>query len=191
MTIPKAERFPAIPPEQWNEAQKQVAASIASGPRGEVRGPFLALLRSPGLAQTVQQVGEYLRFKCPLDRRIAEMSTLMAARHWTQQYEWQSHYKHAMKAGLNPAIAEAIAEGRRPTGMATDEEALYDMLTEVLHNQSVCDATYARALGVFGEQGVIELVAIAGYYAMLAMILNVGRKALPAGQEPQLPWFPN
>ena len=156
-----------------------------------MRGPFLALLRSPGLAHTVQQVGEYLRFKCPLDRRIAEMSTLMAARHWTQQYEWQSHYKHAMKAGLNPAIAQAIAEGRRPTGMAVDEEALYDMLTEVLHNQSVCDATYSRALGVFGEQGVIELVAIAGYYAMLAMVLNVGRKALPAGQEPQLPWFPN
>jgi 4-carboxymuconolactone decarboxylase len=75
--------------------------------------------------------------------------------------------------------------------MAIDEEALYDMLTEVLHNQSVCDATYSRALGVFGEQGVIELVAIAGYYAMLAMVLNVGRKALPAGQEPQLPWFPN
>jgi len=191
MTARHPERFPAIPPEQWNEEQKKVAAAIASGPRGEVRGPFLALLRSPGLAHTVQQVGEYLRFKCPLDRRIAEMSTLMAARHWTQQYEWQSHYKHAMKAGLNPAIAQAIAEGRRPTGMAIDEEALYEMLTEVLHNQSVCDATYSRALGVFGEQGVIELVAIAGYYAMLAMVLNVGRKALPAGQEPQLPWFPN
>ncbi len=191
MSIQKTERFPAIAPEQWNDEQKKVAAIIAAGPRGEVRGPFLALLRSPGLAHTVQQVGEYLRFKCPLERRIAEMSTLMAARHWTQQYEWQSHYKHAMKAGLNPAIAEAIAEGRRPKGMAVDEEALYDMLTEVLHNQSVCDTTYARALGVFGEQGVIELVAIAGYYAMLAMILNVGRKALPAGQEPQLPWFPN
>lgn len=185
------ERFPAIPPEQWNEEQKKVATAIASGPRGEVRGPFLALLRSPGLAHTVQQVGEYLRFKCPLDRRIAEMSTLMAARHWTQQYEWQSHYKHAMKAGLSPAVTEAIAEGRRPEGMAKDEEALYDMLTEVLHNQGVCDRTYNRALAVFGEQGVIELVAIAGYYAMLAMILNVGRKALPAGQEPMLPAFPH
>jgi 4-carboxymuconolactone decarboxylase len=185
-----AERFPAIPPEQWTEEQKKVAATIAAGPRGELRGPFLALLRSPGLAQTVQQVGEYLRFKSPLDRRIAEMATLIAARHWTQQYEWQSHYKHAMKAGLSPAIAEAIAEGRRPQGMAADEEALHDLLTEVLHNHGVCDATYGRAVGLFGEQGVIELIAVAGYYAMLAMILNVGRKGLPAGQEPMLPWFP-
>ena len=144
-----AERFPAIPPEQWTEEQKKVATAIASGPRGEVRGPFLALMRSPGLAQTVQQVGEYLRFKCPLDRRIAEMATLIAARHWTQQYEWQSHYKHAMKAGLSPAIAQAIAEGRRPQNMAADEEALYDMLTEVLHNHGVSDSTYGRALIVF------------------------------------------
>ena len=191
MNKPQAERFPAIPPEQWTEEQKKVAASIAAGPRGELRGPFLALLRSPGLAQTVQQVGEYLRFQCPLDRRIAEMATLIAARHWTQQYEWQSHYKHAMKAGLSPAIAQAIAEGRRPQAMAADEEALYDMLAEVLNNHGVCDATYERARGVFGEQGVIELIAVAGYYAMLAMILNVGRKALPAGQEPMLPWFPH
>ncbi len=191
MTAKLPERFPAIPPEQWTEEQKKVAATIASGPRGELRGPFLALLRSPGLAQTVQQVGEYLRFQCPLDRRIAEMATLMAARHWTQQYEWQSHYKHAMKAGLSPAVAEAIGEGRRPSGMAADEEALHDLLTEVLHNKGACDATYARAVAAFGEQGVIELVAVAGYYAMLAMILNVGRKALPAGQEPMLPWFPH
>lgn len=190
MTATRPERFPAIPPEQWTQAQKEVAASIASGPRGEVRGPFLALLRSPGLAQTVQQVGEYLRFQCPLERRIAEMATLIAARHWTQQYEWQSHYKHAMKAGLNPAIAAAIAEGRRPCDMAADEEALYDLLTEVLHNHCASDHSYDRAAAIFGEQGVIELIAVAGYYAMLAMVLNVGRKALPAGQEPMLPWFP-
>jgi len=186
-----AERFPALPPEEWTNEQRKVAAAIASGPRGELRGPFLALLRSPGLAHTVQQVGEYLRFRCPLERRIAEMATLMAARHWTQQYEWQSHYRHAMKAGLSPAIAQAIAEGRRPQGMAKDEEALHDMLTEVLHNHGVCDATFERARGVFGEQGVIELIAVAGYYAMLAMILNVGRKALPPGQEPMLPRFPH
>ncbi|MGA0032897.1 MAG: carboxymuconolactone decarboxylase family protein [Burkholderiales bacterium] len=185
------ERLPHISQEHWTEEQKKVAAAIASGPRGEVRGPFLALLRSPGLAHTVQQVGEYLRFKCPLDRRIAEMATLMAARHWTQQYEWQSHYKHAMKAGLSPAIAHAIAEGRRPAGMAADEEALHELLTEVFHNKSACDETYRRAVKVFGEQGVIELIAVAGYYAMLAMILNVARKELPAGQEPMLPWFPH
>jgi 4-carboxymuconolactone decarboxylase len=61
----------------------------------------------------------------------------------------------------------------------------------VLHNRSACDVTYNRALKQFGEQGVIELVTVAGYYAMLAMVLNLGRKALPAGQQPMLPWFPH
>lgn len=183
-------RFPRIAPENYTEEQKIAAAAIVSGPRGEVRGPFITLMRSPGLANVVQQVGEYLRFRCPLDRRLAEMATLIAARHWTSQYEWQSHHTHAMKAGLSPAIADAIADGRRPAGMARDEEALHDMLTEALHNKCVCDTTYARALEVFGEQGVVELLAVAGYYAILALILNVARPALPPGKEPMLPWFP-
>ncbi len=81
----KPERLPRIPPEAMTEAQKRVAAEIAAGPRGELRGPFIALLRSPGLASAVQKVGEYLRFQCPLERRVAEMVTLIAARHWSQQ----------------------------------------------------------------------------------------------------------
>jgi 4-carboxymuconolactone decarboxylase len=190
MPHPRTERLPRIAPERMTEEQKAVAAAITAGPRGEVRGPFIALMRSPGLAGPLQQVGEYLRWRCPLDRRIAEMATLMAARHWTQQYEWNAHYTHAMNAGLSPAIAEAIAEGRRPQGMAQHEEILHDLLTEALHNRGVCDATYARALAQFGEQGIVELLAIAGYYSMLAMILNVARTPLPAGKEPQLPPFP-
>ena len=95
-----------------------------------------------------------------------------------------------MKAGLSSTIGDAIAEGRRPTGMAKDEETLYDLLTEALQNKCVCDATYARALAEFGEQGVVELLAVAGYYSMLALILNVARPAFPPGREAMLPWFP-
>jgi len=184
------ERLPHIPPTQWTDEQRAVAEAIAAGPRGELRGPFIALLRSPGVAAPMQQLGEYLRYRSPVERRLAEMATLMAARHWTQQYEWNSHYQHAMKAGLSPAIAEAISEGRRPTGMAQDETLLYDMLTEALHNQSVSDVTYAAAVAFFGEQQMIDLLIITGYYAMLAMLLNVARKALPEGRSPQLPPFP-
>lgn len=187
----RRERLPRIAPEAMTEAQKRVAAEIAAGPRGELRGPFIALLRSPELAGTVQKVGAYLRYGTPVERRLAEMATLMAARHWTQQYEWNSHYQHAMKAGLAPGIAAAIAEGRRPAGMAPDEETLYELLTESLNNKSVCDATYARALAQFGEQQLVDILAIAGYYAMLALILNVARKALPDGKPLPLPFFPN
>ncbi len=187
---PPAERLPRIPQEQWTEEQRKVAADIAAGPRGELRGPFIALLRSPGIAGPMQALGEYLRYRSPLDRRLAEMATLMAARHWTQQYEWNSHYQHAMKAGLSPDVAQAIAEGRRPAAMAQDETLLYDMLTEALQNKCVSDATYDAARAFFGEHQLIDLVVIAGYYAMLAMLLNIARIGLPEGRPPQLPPFP-
>ena len=185
-----AERLPRIPPEKMTDAQKKAAAEIAAGPRGELRGPFISLLRSPELMTRVQQVGEYLRFQCPLDRRIMEFATLIAARFWSQSYEWQAHYQHAMKAGLKPAVADALAEGRRPPGMMEDEEIVYELLTESLHNKSVSDATYARAVAKFGEAGVVDLVTVSGYYLMLAMMLNLARIALPAGSQPLRP-FPS
>src|SRR3970040_1114559 len=189
-TSPTPERLPRIPPDKMPEAQKKAATELAAGPRGELRGPFIALLRSPGLMSAVQKVGEYLRFNCPLERRVTELATLIAARFWTQQYEWQAHREHAMKAGIDPATADAIAEGRRPTGMKQDEEIVYELLTETLHNKSVSDATYARAGAKFGEAVVVDLAGLAGYYLMLAMIMNMARTALPAGKSPQLAHFP-
>ena len=187
----RRERMARIAPENMTEAQRAAAAELASGPRGEVRGPFNVLLRSPELMSPVQKVGEYLRFRCALDRRIAEMATLIAARHWTQTYEWNAHHPLALKAGLKPGIAQAIAEGRRPTGMAQDEEVVYDVLAEALHNKSVSDVTYERGIKQFGEQNLVDLLAIAGYYALLAMLLNVARTPLPEGKEPGIPHFPN
>ena len=186
----KRERMGRIAPETMTEAQRQAAAELASGPRGEVRGPFNVLLRSPELMTPLQKVGEYLRFRCQLDRRIAEMATLIAARHWTQVYEWNAHHPLALKAGLKAEIAQAIADGRRPGGMAQDEEIVYDLLTETLQNKSVSDATYERAVKQFGEQNLVDLVAIAGYYALLGMLMNVARTPLPEGKQPGMPHFP-
>ena len=190
-TSTRRERMSKIAPENMSDAQRKSAAELASGPRGAVRGPVYVLLRSPELMSPLQKVGEYLRFRCGLDRRIAEMATLIAARHWTQVYEWNAHHPLALKAGLKPEVAQAIAEGRRPAGMATDEEIVYDLLIEALHNKSVSEVTYERGIRQFGEQNLVDLLAIAGYYAMLAMLLNVARTQLPEGKEPGMSHFPN
>jgi len=184
------ERMGSIAPEKMTDAQKKVAADIAAGPRGRVVGPFNVLLRSPGLCGPVQQVGEYLRFKCPLDKRLIEMSAIMGARHWTQQYEWLAHAKLALAAGLKAEIVDGIAEGRRPSGMAQDEEVLYDFVTELLATKGVSDKTYARTVGQFGESGVVDITGIVGYYSLLAMQMNVARTALPNGSPLPLPRFP-
>ena len=182
------ERMPAIPEDKMTPAQKKAAAELAAGPRGEVKGPFVALLRSPEFMSRVQKVGEYIRYICPLDKRINEFAAIIAARHLNQQFEWWAHYRQAVEAGLKREIADAVGEGRRPTGMAEDEEIVYDIITEVLHNNGASDPTYARAVAHFGEQGLIDLLGVVGYYAMLAIVMNVARTGVPEG--PPLPLAP-
>jgi 4-carboxymuconolactone decarboxylase len=176
------DRMPPIPDDQLSDAQRDAKKDIESGERGELRGPYWPILRSPGFLKSVHHVGEYTRYHCPLDHRINEMATLIGARAWTQQYAWNAHYGKAIKSGLKPEIAQAIAEGRRPEGMAKDEEVLYDFLTELLTNKSVSDPTYAKAVAQFGESGVIDILGIVGYYSMLAMIMNVARTRLTDGR---------
>jgi 4-carboxymuconolactone decarboxylase len=184
------ERMPEIPAAKMTEAQKQAAAEISAGPRGEVKGPFVAFLRSPELMRRVQKVGEYLRFVCPIDKRLSEFAAIIGARAWSQQFEWWAHYRQAVEAGLKREIADAVAEGRRPSGMAEDEEILYDFLTELINTKGVSDTTYARAVGKFGEQGLIDLTSVVGYYTLLAMVMNVARTGVPDGPSLPLPALP-
>lgn len=183
-------RLGPIPDERMTDAQKAAVAAVMSGPRKHMGGPFSALLRSPELMNRVQKVGEYLRFLCPLDKRLGEFAAIIAARHWSQQFEWWAHKRQAIEAGLKPEIAEAVQEGRRPSGMREDEEVLYDFLTEALKNNGVCDVTYARAVKQFGEAGVIDLLAVAGYYGLLALVMNVARTSVPEGPALPLPALP-
>ena len=188
------DRMPPIPADKQTPAQKKSVQLLAATPRGPAvggGGPFVPLLRSPELMNRLQSVGEYLRFNNSVPQRLVEMSILMTARQLTQQYEWNAHYPLALKAGLKPDAAAAIAAGRRPEGMAEDEEIVYNFVAELLQNKSVSDPTYARVLTKFGEQGVVDTTGLVGYYATLAMILNVARSpAQPDSTAPKLAPFP-
>ena len=177
----EAPRFATLGESDMSEAQKAVHAAIASGPRGGVRGPFNALLRSPELADRVQKLGEYLRFNSSLPARLNELAILVTARHWTAQYEWYAHQILAVKAGLDPAVAADIARGVRPAKLQADEALVYDFCTELHRDKTVSDATYAAALNAFGERGVVDLLGVSGYYTLVSMVLNVDRYPLPAG----------
>ncbi len=179
-------RFAVLDESAMTEAQRTVRSAIVSGPRGEVRGPFNALLRSPGLADRVQKVGEYIRFGSSLPAKLNELAILVTARYWSAQYEWYAHHQFAMKAGLAPRIAAEIAEGRRPSGMSKEEAAVHDFCRELHQDKHVGDEAYAAALECFGEQGVIDLVGACGYYTLVSMVLNVDRHPMPTGIEPPL-----
>jgi 4-carboxymuconolactone decarboxylase len=187
------DRMPPIPKEKMSEAQKKSFEEVTSGPRagGGAEGPFVPLLRSPELMSRLQKTGEYLRFHNTIGPKLTEFVILLTARQWTQQYEYDVHQVNGAKAGIKQETISAITEGRRPARMEPDEEIVYDFCSELQHNQSVSDATYARAVSQFGEQGVIDTTALVGYYTTLAMIMNVARSPLPEGKKAPLASFPH
>ncbi|MGB9067859.1 MAG: hypothetical protein WCC21_04765 [Candidatus Acidiferrales bacterium] len=190
-TAAAQDRMPPIPREKMTDAQKKAADELVAGPRSALTGPFVPLLRSPELMSRMQKTGEYLRFENSIGQKLTEFVILLTARQWTQQDEYAVHSTLALKAGVRPEFVTAITEGRRPTGMAADEEAAYDFCTELRQNHSVSDSTYARAVNRFGEQGVVDMSALVGYYTTLAMIMNVARTPVDKGDPGPLVPFPH
>jgi 4-carboxymuconolactone decarboxylase len=180
-------RIPLPTPETLDAEQRRVYDTIASGPRAGVRGPFLALLHQPALADKFQQLGEVLRYRTSLPPRLSEFAILVTARHMDCQYEWFAHENHATKAGLPKAIIDAVRAGRRPDLDVPAEQALYEFALELNERHTVSADTYRRALEAFGPVGVVELTALVGYYTMVAMTLNAHELPLPAGATPPLP----
>ena len=151
----RPERYPPLAPAEMTPAQREVAEAIASGPRGGLRGPFQAWLRSPEIAQRLQKVGEYLRFSSSVPRRLNELAILITARAWDAQFEWYAHYRLALEAGLDPAVAADIAAGRRPASMRDDETVVYDFCTELRATRRVGDETLARAQALLDRKSVV------------------------------------
>jgi 4-carboxymuconolactone decarboxylase len=178
------QRFAPLDEGAMTDAQRQARDAIASGPRGGVRGPFNALLRSPVLADRAQKLGEYVRYDSSLPARLNELAILVIARHWTAQYEWYAHSKLALAAGLSPQVVAAIAEGRRPAALQADESAVYGFCKELHEGKAVSDAAYEAVAGLFGERGVVDLIGVCGYYTLVSMVLNVDRTPLPPDGVP-------
>ena len=182
-------RFKPLVESEMSEAQLKAVREVASGPRGRLDpdGPSALLLRSPKLMSRTQKVGEYLRFNSSLPRRLNEFAILITARQWNAQLEWFVHQPLAVKAGLAPAVAADLAQGKRPTGMTDDEEIVYQFCKELHETKTVSDPIFKAAVDKFGERGVIDLIGLTGYYTMLAMVLNVAKQPLPNGAPPPLP----
>jgi 4-carboxymuconolactone decarboxylase len=165
--------------------QKAVLDEILSGPRGNLNGPFLGWIHSPELAQHAQRLGAFCRYQTGLSLRLSELAILVTASRWQAQAEWYIHYPIALQAGVGVADAETIRQGRRPDFADADDALIYDFASELYETKRVSDATYAQAVERFGHQVVINLVGLLGYYALVAMTLNVfdmrelGQQSLP------------
>jgi 4-carboxymuconolactone decarboxylase len=181
------DRLPPIPPQDWTEAQRREAEAIMQGPRGALVSPFVPLLRSPELMGHTQRMGEYLRYRSAVGLRLSELAILVVARHWSQQVEWAIHAPIALREGIAADTIAAVARGERPTAIPGDEAAVFDFCSELSRDKAVSDATWARAIAGFGEQGTVDLIGLVGYYSLLAMLMNAARTEVPASAAPPLP----
>jgi 4-carboxymuconolactone decarboxylase len=181
------ERFSELRLDQLTPEQQQMAVHLKTPPRNSALngGPFNAYARSPGLGLLLLQVSDYVRFNSSLPPRLSEFAIMIAARQWSQPYEWRAHYPLAIKGGLDRQILVDLGAGSRPQGMKEDEAALYDFCTELYRDKNVNDATFKAALAKFGERGIMDLVGIIGYYDIASMALIVQKTtAKPVDEAP-------
>jgi 4-carboxymuconolactone decarboxylase len=188
----EATRFAPLPPEQLTPPQKAWADAIAVPPRNAkfTSPPYRAYIRNPDLAPRLSALSDYLRWNSSLPPRLSELAILITARQWTAQYEWFAHYPLAMKAGLDPQVADGIAHGVRPEKMKDDEAALYDLAMGLYRDKKVSDEVYKAALDRFGERGIMDVIGIIGYYDLVSMTLITMQAGAPNDSVPPLPVLP-
>lgn len=172
-----------VTPDTMTAEQQAAYDAIADGPRGHVRGPFPVLLHSPKMADHVQKLGSYVRFECRLPDRLRELAVLVAARFWGAEFEWFAHHELALNAGIPAAAIEAIRVGDTPELEDPKDRAVYSFCKALHEKHAVDDAEYQAVQELLGQEVLTDLVAMSGYYTLLAMILNVYEVPLPDGSK--------
>ena len=140
--------------------------------RGVVGGPWLALLHSPELAQRTAHLGSYVRFESHLDHKLIEFTALVAARELDCKHEWAAHVAHGQKAGIPMETIRTVYQKKGTENFSSEDAQIVSFIREMLHSHRVTETTYQAIYARLGEQGMVELTATIGYYAMLACTLN-------------------
>ena len=175
-------RLPILDEAKMTGEQRALMDALRAGPRGvsiTPRGPFAAWLHAPLFGTLAQALGAHCRYKTALPPRLSEFAILCTARLWRAQYEWFAHEPMAAKAGVKAKTIAELRAGRAPSSAPKDERAIYDFVQELYKTKRVSDRTYKRLHAFLGDAGTVELIGICGYYAMIAMTLNVFRAQIP------------
>jgi 4-carboxymuconolactone decarboxylase len=180
-------RYRDITPAEMTAAQRRVHDLIIAGRRGRFGGPFQLLIRAPEICEHAAKLGEHLRWGTSLPDRLSELAIITTARFWRTQYEWYAHAPLAEKAGVPSAAIEAIRRGDVPGFQRSDEALVHRICSELFKTQRLSDASFEEAVTTLGETGLIEIIAIVGYYTLIGNTLNVFQVPVPEGTTPPFP----
>lgn len=179
-------RIPLPSPQEMSPEQRAVHDAVVAGPRGTMIGPLRAAIHSPELAARWSALGEFLRFRTCLPKRLNELAIIVTGRRWTSQIEWWVHARAGLEAGLPAEAIEAIRLGQAPAFALAEEREVYEFARQLQETGTVSPEDYQAVAERWGPRGVVELAAVIGYYTMVSMTLNVHEIPLPDGVEPPL-----
>ncbi|MGF0540696.1 carboxymuconolactone decarboxylase family protein [Agrobacterium sp. ES01] len=180
------QRLSAPDPDCYSQQQREIHHTISAGPRGGVRGPLAVWLHRPELAARAQDLGRYCRYDTSLGPHLSELAILVTGRVFGSEYEWQAHKAPALAAGIAPEIVDAIRMNRRPVFDDPELEVVYDVALAAHETRGLDDALYARAATVLGEQRLVDLVGLLGYYTLISLTINIFRIPPQGGGSPEL-----
>ena len=178
-----APRFELLTAETLSPEQQSLADQIMKVSSIGLGGPYNPMLRSPVMGQAMFDLMAYLRWKTSVPLRLNELAILIVARQWRSQVEWYAHAPIALRSGLRQNVVDELKANKRPTSMQADEAVVYDFVGELTTGHRVSDATFARATGILGEQGVVDLTVVTGTYITVAMLLAMAEQSVPPGKE--------
>jgi len=186
-------RLPVLAPAELDDRQRALYDAIAGGPRaagprlfaltdaeGRLNGPFNAMLFAPEIGTALQELGAAIRYRSSLTARIREMAILAVAAHWDSAFERYAHEAAGRAAGLTDGELWSLRDGE-PLRLADPaEQAALDVVRALLADHDVGGPLFERAVSLIGNQAVVELTSLVGYYATLALQLRVFRVGPPA-----------
>lgn len=158
--------------DQLSDEQRLIWDEVVAGPRKKMHGPFFIWLHSPELLSRGEKLGLYARFHSSLPPRLSELCILIMAAHWKCVGEWVDHEPIARSHGVDADALQALRTGAPARFGKPDEMAVYELAQELLATREVSDATYAKAKAALGERGVLDCVAVLGYYSLIAMSMK-------------------
>lgn len=174
-------RIPLLGVAEMDPEQRALHDAVVSGPRGEMIGPLRAAIHSPELARAWSSLGEFLRFRTCLPRRLNELAITVTGRRWTSQVEWWVHARACVAAGVGQEVVDAIGALRTPRFGDPADLEVYEFARLLQQTGRVPAAVHAAVAGRWGTRGVVELTAVIGYYTMVSMTLNAHQLPLPEG----------
>lgn len=189
-------RIAQMHPDSLSDAQRAIYDGITAGKRAtgpqlfnltddqkKLNGPFNALLLSPPVGAALSGVGEAIRFGTDIQARVREIAILIVAQEYKCEFEWYAHAAIGRDVGLDEEMLRALRTGETPIFEDTNEQAQYDFCIQLIRTRKIEDVLYERVKAIIGESGMLELVALVGYYTTLALIMNVYEIGAPEGVD--------